>query len=161
MRGESNLFEILFMSEVHRLWAGRAEKHMDRKSMMERIAQIISNYPEVQTAYVFGSFLQREDFRDIDIALLLSGNLSSYRALKLALRIGSDLDLGIKPGRDFDVRILNNAHPEFQYEVVKCGRFVFSRSKQERCDFEAEVISTYLDLKEMYDSYDRKYLARA
>jgi predicted nucleotidyltransferase len=161
MRGESNHFEILNMLQVQRLVAGRAENFMDRKSMMERIGQIISKYPEVQTGYVFGSFLQREDFRDIDIALLLSGNLSSYRALKLALRIGSDLDLGIKPGRDFDVRILNNAHPEFQYEVVKCGRFVFSRNKQERCDFEAEVISTYLDLKEMYDSYDRKYLARA
>jgi len=134
---------------------------MDRKSMMERVGQIISKYPEVQTAYVFGSFLEREDFRDIDIALLFSENYSSYRALKLALHIGSDLDLGIKPGRDFDVRVLNNAHPEFQYEVVKNGRSVFSRNKQERYDFEAEVISAYLDLKEMYDTYDRKYLARA
>jgi hypothetical protein len=109
------------MSEVHKLWAGRTEKHMDRKSMMERIA----------------------------IALLFSENSSSYRALKLALHIGSDLDLGIKPVQDFDARILNNAHPEFQYEVVKNGPSVFSRNKQERCDFEAEVISAYLDLKEM------------
>jgi len=149
------------MLQVHKLCTGRAEKIMDPKIMMERIGQIISNYPEVQTAYIFGSFLEREDFRDIDIALLLSENLSSYRALKLALHIGSDLDLGIKAGCDFDVRILNNAHPEFQYEVVKNGRSVFSRNKQEQYDFEAEVISTYLDLKEMYDSYDRKYLARA
>jgi len=134
---------------------------MDRKLMIARIGQIISNYPEVQTAYVFGSFLEREDFRDIDIALLLSGSISSYKALKLALHIGSDLDLEIKPGRDFDVRILNNSHPEFQYEVVKNGLSVFSRNKQEQYDFEAEVISTYLDLKEMYDSYDRKYMARA
>ncbi|MDD4448429.1 MAG: nucleotidyltransferase domain-containing protein, partial [Methanothrix sp.] len=141
--------------------AGRAENRMDRKSMMARIGQIVSSYPEVQTAYVFGSFLERDDFRDIDIALLLSGSLSSYRALKLALRVGSDLDLGIRPGRDFDVRILNNAHPEFQFEVVKNGRTVFTRNRQEQHDFEAEVISTYLDLKEMYDSYDRKYLARA
>jgi hypothetical protein len=41
------------------------------------------------------------------------------------------------------------------------GCIVLSRNKQEQYDFEAEVISTYLDLKEMYDSYDRKYLARA
>ncbi|MDD4651867.1 MAG: nucleotidyltransferase domain-containing protein [Methanothrix sp.] len=134
---------------------------MDRKSMIARIGQMISNYPEVQTAYIFGSFLKRDDYRDIDIALLLSGNISSYKALKLALRIGSDLDLSIMPGRDFDVRILNNSHPEFQYEVVKTGLSVFSRDKQEQHDFEAEVLSTYLDLKEMYDSYDRKYLARA
>ena len=53
---------------------------MDRKSMMERVAQIISKYPEVQTAYVFGSFLEREDFRDIDIALLFSENHSSYQS---------------------------------------------------------------------------------
>jgi predicted nucleotidyltransferase len=127
----------------------RAENYMDCKLMIERIGQIMSKYPDVQTAYVFGSFLEREDFRDIDIALHLSENISSYKALKLALHIGSDLDLGIKPGHDFDVRILNNAHPEFQYEVVKSGQSVFSRNKEERYDFEAEVISSYLDLKEM------------
>ena len=43
--------------------------------------------------YVFGSFLEREDFRDINTTLLLSESISSYKALKLALHIGSDQDL--------------------------------------------------------------------
>ena len=80
---------------------------------------------------------------------------------KLAMHIGSELDFGIKIGHDFDVRVLNNAHPEFQYEVVKTGVAVFSRDEHKRFDYEADVISTYLDLKEMYDFFDREYLARA
>jgi len=134
---------------------------MDRKVVLERIGQIVGNFPDVEAAYVFGSFLERRDFRDIDVALLVSEKLSSYNALKLAMHIGSELDFGIKIGHDFDVRVLNNAHPEFQYEVVKTGVAVFSRDEQERFDYEADVISTYLDLKEMYDFFDREYLAKA
>ncbi|HNX40716.1 MAG TPA: nucleotidyltransferase domain-containing protein [Methanothrix sp.] len=138
----------------------QAEGIMDRESIEERVGQIVGSYPQVEAAYIYGSFLKGEDYRDIDVALLFSQGLSPYQCLKLSLRIGSDLDLQIMPGRDFDVRVLNNAHPEFQYEVIKTGKAVFSRSKEERCDYEAEVISTYLDLKEMYDYYDRRYLAR-
>ena len=134
---------------------------MYRKVVLERISQIVGNFPDVEVAYVFGSFLERRDFRDIDVALLVSEKLSSYNALKLAMHIGSELDFGIKIGHDFDVRVLNNAHPEFQYEVVKTGVAVFSRDEQERFDYEADVISTYLDLKEMYDFFDREYLAKA
>ncbi len=134
---------------------------MDRKVVLERIGQIVGNFPDVEAAYVFGSFLERRGFRDIDVALLVSEKLSSYNALKLAMHIGSELNFGIKIGHDFDVRVLNNAHPKFQYEVVKTGVAVFSRDEQERFDYEADVISTYLDLKEMYDFFDREYLARA
>jgi hypothetical protein len=62
MRGESNHFEILNMLQVQRLGADRAENYMDRKSMMKRVGQIISKYPEVHTDYVFGSFLERKIF---------------------------------------------------------------------------------------------------
>lgn len=97
------------------------------KVILEKIGQIVVNFPEVEVAYVFGSFLVRDDFRDIDVALLVSEELSPYKALKLAMHIGSELDFGIKIGHDFDVRVMNNAHPEFQYEVVKTGVAIFSR----------------------------------
>lgn len=134
---------------------------MDRSAILERISQIAGNFPEVNIAYVFGSFIEREDFRDIDVALLFSCDLSPYKAFMLAMHIGSELDLKIKTGHDFDVRVLNSAHPEFLYEVVKKGIAVFSRDVQKRYDYEADVISDYLDLKEMYDFFDKEYLARA
>lgn len=134
---------------------------MERSAILKDIGQIAGNHPEVNVAYVFGSFLEREDFRDIDVALLFSCNLTPYNAFMLAMHIGSELNLGIKTGHDFDVRVLNNSHPEFQYEVVKKGIAVFSRDEQKRFDYEADVISIYLDLKEMYDFFDKEYLARA
>jgi len=134
---------------------------MDKDAILDTIGRIAGGFKEVKIAYVFGSFLLREDFRDIDIALLLSEDLSPYSSLKLAMHIGTLLDWEIRSCHESDVRVLNNAHPEFQYEVVKTGKAVFSRDEQERFDYEAEVISTYLDLKEMYDFFDREYLARA
>jgi predicted nucleotidyltransferase len=134
---------------------------MIRDDVLNRIGHIAGSCPEVEAAYVFGSFLAREDYRDIDVALLFFPNMSSYQAFKLAMKLGSDLFFKIRPGCDFDVRVLNNAHPEFLYEVLRTGINVFSRNEQDRFDWEADVLSTYLDLKEMYDAYDREYLARA
>jgi predicted nucleotidyltransferase len=129
--------------------------------ILEEIGRIAGKFADVHTAYVYGSFLEIDDFRDIDVALLLCGDPPAYQALKLAMHIGSKLSEELAGCQDFDVRILNDAHPEFQYEVVKNGRAVYCRDKQERFDWEAEVISTYLDLKEMYDFFDKKYLGVA
>ena len=134
---------------------------MEKGAILKRIGRIAGDHQEVNVAYVFGSFIKREDFRDIDVALLVSCDLTPYKAFMLAMHIGSELNLGIKIGHDFDVRVLNSAHPEFQYEVVKSSIAVFSRDAQERFDYEADVISNYLDLKEMYDFFDKEYLARA
>ena len=134
---------------------------MDKSVILKRIGQIAGNHQEVNVAYVYGSYIEHQDFRDIDVALLFSCDLTPYKAFMLAMHIGTELDLGIKIGHDFDVRVLNSAHPEFQYEVVKNGIAIFSRNVQDRFDYEADVISNYLDLKEMYDFFDKEYLARA
>jgi predicted nucleotidyltransferase len=81
---------------------------MDRKVILEKIGLIVGNFPEVEAAYVFGSFMDRDDFRDIDVALLVSEKLSPYMALKLAMHIGSELDFGIKIGHDMRSRTAEN-----------------------------------------------------
>jgi len=58
-----------------------------------------------------------------------------------------------------DLRILNTAPVEFQYEVVKTGRLVFARDESLRIAFEADVLAKYLDLKHLYDRMDRALLA--
>ena len=64
----------------------------------------------------------------------------------------------IKPRFEFDVRVLNIASVEFQFEVIKTGCVIFSRDKSKRVDFEFKVISAYLDMRYMYDILDRKFL---
>lgn len=115
---------------------------------------------EVNTAYIFGSFLEKEDFNDIDVALLLSESLDPYKSLKFSLKVAGELERHIKPRFEFDVKILNNSPIELQFEVIKRGHVIFSRDESSRIDYESEVISAYLDLKYMYDLIDKEFLAR-
>jgi uncharacterized protein len=135
---------------------------MDKSSFLADIGKIVAGLKNVDAAYIFGSFLEREEFNDIDIALLLSEehDLDPYKSLKFSLRVAGELERQIKPRFEFDVKILNCSPTDFQFEVIKKGKVIFSRAESRRVDYEFEVISTYLDLKYMYDFLDKKFLAR-
>ncbi|AGF96886.1 type VII toxin-antitoxin system MntA family adenylyltransferase antitoxin [Methanosarcina mazei] len=133
---------------------------MDKSSFLADISRILAGLKEINTVYIFGSFLEKEDFNDIDVALLLSESLDSYKSLKFSLKVAGELERQIKPRFEFDVKILNNSPIELQFEVIKKGRVIFSRDESSRIDYESEVISTYLDLKYMYDLIDKEFLAR-
>jgi len=134
---------------------------MDKSSFLADINRILARLKEVNAAYIFGSFLEKEDFNDIDVALLLSDSLDPYKSLKFSLKVAGELERQIKPRFEFDVKILNNSPIELQFEVIKKGHVIFSRDESSRIDYESEVISAYLDLKYMYDLIDKEFLARA
>ncbi len=133
---------------------------MDKSSFLADIGTVVVRLKNVDVAYIFGSFLEGEEFNDIDIALLLSEDLDPYKGFKFSLKVAGELERQVKPRFEFDIKILNNAPVEFQFEVIKKGSVIFSRDETRRVDYEFEVISTYLDLKYMYDFLDKKFLAR-
>jgi predicted nucleotidyltransferase len=134
---------------------------MDRNKTKERIRFILNGFEEIDMAYVFGSFLERDDFHDIDIAIHLDKEQSPYQRFKLSQKVARSLEQGIHPRVDFDVRILNYAPPYFQYDVISKGIVVLERDRERRVDYEAHLISEYLDLKYMYDLLDQAFLASA
>ncbi len=83
---------------------------MDKSSFLADIGMIIAGLKEVDVAYIFGSFLEKDEFNDIDVALLLSEELclDPYKSLKFSLRVAGELERQIKPRFEFDVRILNS-----------------------------------------------------
>ena len=81
--------------------------------------------------------------------------------MKFAMRIGRELERAFKHSFEFDVKILNLSPIYFQHEVVKNGRVVFSRDEAKRIEYEAEVLSNYLDYKDTLEWFDKEFLARA
>jgi predicted nucleotidyltransferase len=134
---------------------------MDKEKTKERISLILEGFEEIDLAYVFGSFLERDDFHDIDVAIHLCKAQSPYQRFKLASKVARSLEHEVQPRIDFDVRILNYAPVYFQYEVISKGIVVLERDRERRIDYEAHLISEYLDLKYMYDLFDQAFLARA
>jgi uncharacterized protein len=134
---------------------------MVKNETKESIRSILNGFEEIDLAYVYGSFLERDDFHDIDFAIHLCKEQPPYQRFKLSQKVARSLEQGIRPGVDFDVRILNYAPAYFQYEVISKGIVVLERDRERRVDYEAHLISEYLDLKYMYDLLDQAFLARA
>lgn len=53
----------------------KCNNKMDKSSYLAEIANIISGFKEIDVAYLFGSFLEKDEFNDVDVALLLSEEL--------------------------------------------------------------------------------------
>ena len=88
---------------------GRGCNLMDMNKTLERIRSILEGFEEIETAYIFGSFLERDDIHDMDIALHLCKDEPPYQRSKLSKKIARSLERGISPRVDFDVRILDRA----------------------------------------------------
>lgn len=132
---------------------------LDKERMVKEISRCLSGVEDLLLGYLYGSFLVRNDFNDIDIGLLVAGERTPYELFKYAMRIASDLERCITPRYEVDLRVLNTAPVEFQYEVVKTGQVVFARDENVRVAFEADVLAKYLDLKYLYDRMNRALLA--
>ena len=130
------------------------------EEITRKIEKVLDSFQEIEFAYLFGSFLERGVFSDVDIALYVSKNFSPYEKMKFSLNIGRGLERAIKPRCEFDIRILNHAPLAFQYEVIKTGKVVFSRDEAKRIRYEAHLLSTYLDYKGTSDWLDREFLAK-
>ncbi len=137
-------------------------KTMEKKDeIIKKIAKILSEFKDVELSYIFGSFYEGREFRDIDVAVLLSRSRSAYESARLAMRIGGALEKALKYKFEFDVKVLNSSPIYFQHEVIKNGKLIFCRSEAKRVRYESRVLSKYLDYREVLDWFDEKLLARA
>lgn len=130
------------------------------EEITRKIEKVLDGFQEIEFAYLFGSFLEREVCRDIDLAVYVSKDYSPYEKMKFSLKIGRELEKAIKPRCEFDVKILNYAPLSFQYEIIKTGKVLFSRDEVKRIRYEAHILSRYLDYKETSDWLDRGFLAK-
>jgi len=136
------------------------EGQEEREEIIRTLRDVLATLPSVRVAYLYGSFLSREDFRDIDIALLIDTALDDNQMLAYAARAGdlSEKALGFR--HECDVRVLNDQPCWFLYEVISTGLPIFIANADERFDFETQVLIEYQDMKYTYDLFDREYLAK-
>jgi len=138
------------------------EQQMEKEVIIRRLHDVLSTLPSLRIAYVYGSFLLRGDYRDIDIALLVDGRQPGEDTfLKYAADAGDRMEKALDFRCECDVKILNDQPVWFEFEVIRTGRPLYVRDDGERIDFETQVTIEYQDMKSMYDLFDREYLARA
>ncbi len=133
----------------------------ERGRIINLIQDVMASFPSLRVAYLYGSFLSRDDFRDIDIALLADEQVCRDDPLFYASRVADALGRALAFRYECDVRVINHEPVWFQYEVISSGRAVFVCDGDDRIDFETRVLVEYQDIKFTYDLFDREYLAQA
>lgn len=134
---------------------------MDKDEIIRQMRDVLSAYPSLRLAYVYGSFLSRKDFRDIDIALLADEGYNEDSFAGYASEAGDRLEESLGFRYECDVRVLNDLPVWLKFEIISTGRLLYVRNDDDRIDFETQVLVEYQDLKSMYDLFDREYLAQA
>jgi len=102
------------MTAVRRL--GPAAK----EELLVRLGNVLRNHPDIGFAVVFGSFLEGNGFRDIDVGVWTTSSADARLDLELAGSLSAALDLPV------DVRRLNDAPVPFLFHALR-GRAVVVR----------------------------------
>ena len=136
-------------------------RQAEKAHITRQIQDVLAGLPSLRVAYLYGSFLSREDFRDIDIALLVDRETGRGDVPSYASRVADMIEGAIGYRYACDVRVLNDEPAWFRYQVISTGNPLSVRDEEDRIDFETAVLVEYQDLKFMYDLFDREYLAKA
>lgn len=122
-----------------------------KEVIIARIGDCLGKLSDLEFAYVHGSFVMENQFRDVDVAVYLKTTPSS--PLQLELNLETELG-GIVDKYPVDVRILNVAPLSFRYNVIRYGKPIAVINDDARCDFEELTLCHYFD----FAPYRRMYL---
>ncbi len=117
------------------------------------IAAVLSGFPEVAAAWLFGSEARGTagPDSDIDIGLVFRERgataLDHARAL---LTIAARLEPAA-PGRPIDLVVLEPQGPIFCHRVLSEGRLVYDADPERRIDFESSTYVRYFDFRPTYE----------
>jgi len=126
----------------------------DKEDMISRIDRFLRQNPDVLFAYVHGSFVTEDRFRDIDAAIYLKPPPEDPLQMELDLETLFSRQFGYP----VDVRILNSAPVSFCFNVIRCGRRIAVIDDDARCDFEEKTCSVYYDFAPYRDMYLKEAL---
>jgi predicted nucleotidyltransferase len=134
------------------------KKEIDFGRTVRKLKDFLSKRDDVVFAYLHGSFVQGEEFRDVDVAVFLGGrflqstDLVEYE-ISLSLQLEKELRLPA------DVKILNTAPLSFRYHAT-LGTLLLTRDESVRENYLNRTWSEYFDFLPLSRIYQEE-LTRA
>ena len=115
----------------------------ERERVVHTLTAAFESEPDLEFAWLHGSFLSGGGFHDVDVGVHLNGaeDVRSRRALDLGLRLDSDTRFPV------DVRVLNDAPVPFLFHVFRGGRLLLSRNDERLADLMERTVREYLDME--------------
>jgi predicted nucleotidyltransferase len=122
---------------------------------VQQLKPILSSRSELVFAYLHGTFLGGEPFRDVDLAVYVTWvpeRKLSFRQYELDLSV----ELTQQMRLPVDVRVLNDAPMGFRYHIFK-GRLLLVKDRELLGDVRARTWDDYFD----FAPFARRYFREA
>ena len=116
---------------------------MRDRALLERVIHVLTRFPELSLAYLFGSRVDSEPgpLSDYDFAVLTD---EEQDVPALRARLAHELAIILETDK-IDVVNLNRAPIELAYAVIAQGRLLYQRDEATRVEYEARVMGLYGD----------------
>ncbi|MBI2436853.1 MAG: nucleotidyltransferase domain-containing protein [Candidatus Magasanikbacteria bacterium] len=99
-----------------------------KQSIIDDITKKLATHDEIICAYIFGSFVSEETFRDIDIAILIdTKKVSASQHFEYILTLGAEFRLAYP----IDIILLNDAPAQFQANVFRDGKLLINKNSEQ------------------------------
>lgn len=120
----------------------------DLRKLLPKLKQYFGSSPEVDFAYLFGSYGERREtpLSDVDIAVFLLDNIPRAKYFDLRLKMMSDVSHLLRTD-EIDLIILNEGNICLAYHAVSTREVLFERDPNSRIEFETRTLDRYLDMK--------------
>lgn len=134
---------------------------MNKEQLKNSIADFLREKREIAYAYIFGSFVQKQYYHDIDVAVYLGKNFDKNDLIKFPYSYESQLisELNILVRKNIDLVVMNSAEILIQQRIINKGILLFSRDESARIFYENYVRKLYID-SEHLRMIKRHYLAK-
>ena len=111
----------------------------------EKVSRILSEFGEIEAAYLFGSAASGKlrNRSDVDVALLLQRDVGRTRQLEIRLRLMALLEDVFE--RPTEVVIINDVSLLLFSEIVKAKKLIYEKDPAYRIQFESQKRREYLD----------------
>ncbi|HLP61846.1 MAG TPA: hypothetical protein VK186_23595 [Candidatus Deferrimicrobium sp.] len=132
--------------------------------IVERLTRCLSEKPGILFAYLLGTFLTRDDFKDIDVGIYLDPQkIPGTDTLRYELELAIEMESRIKPGEIFkryipiDIKVINDAPVTFRYSVSR-GKILFAKDENAREEFLCRTWQEYFDFQYILETYYREVI---
>jgi predicted nucleotidyltransferase len=130
----------------------------DRDTVREALRRALLAEPDVDFAYLHGSFAAGLAFRDVDVAAYVEDSRPVHDdPRELATRLSAELTRAT--GLPVDVRLLNDAPLGFQHAVLR-GELLMARDDSRLCDYIERVGGEYMEFARLGREYLPEVLGR-
>jgi hypothetical protein len=116
----------------------------ERKRLLRGLRRLLEGVGGIVFAYAHGSFVELDEFRDVDVALWVKDPEDAFSyAVDLSARLEAEAGVPV------DVHVLNDAPLSFKRHVFTKGELLLSIDDGFRLRILDETLRRYFDVKEL------------